>query len=154
MCFHKIPWLTSPMDRKVFSELLSGTRRQYVATGGTLLSTWCSETVKLIARWIYFECKDRRTGLFCLCLQLRYHRRSATPYSTANPSNQICQLKMRHWQVKVVLLFFQHDQFESFLISFPAFTFYAKENLRVYFHDLQGEILFFAGIDFVFFCRE
>ena len=45
--------MTSSLVKKVFSELLSGTRRQYVATGGTLLSTWCSETVKLIARWIY-----------------------------------------------------------------------------------------------------
>ena len=26
-----------------------------MATGGTLLSTWCSETVRLIVRWIYFD---------------------------------------------------------------------------------------------------
>ena len=45
---------------------------------------------------------------------------------------------------------FAFFQFESFLISFPAFTFYTelwpKENLRVYFRVLQGVILFF--------CRE
>ena len=41
------------------NRIMLGTRRQYVATGGTLLSTWCSETVRLIVRWIYFECTDR-----------------------------------------------------------------------------------------------
>ena len=60
--------------------------------------------------WVY---RQTNRPFFCslsinnlLAFQLRYHRQSATPYSTANLSNQICQLKMHHWQVKVVLLFF------------------------------------------------
>ena len=58
--------------------------------------------------WVY---RQTNRPFFCslsinnlLAFQLRYHRQSATPYSTANLSNQICQLKMHHWQVIVLFL--------------------------------------------------
>ena len=141
------------MDRKVFSKLLSGTRRQYVATGGTLLSTWCSETVKLIARWIYFECTDRPTTLFgslsinnLLVFAIEISQAISDSLFHGKPVQPNMSTQNAPLAGQSSFAFFQHDQFESFLISFPAFTFYAKlwpkENLRVYFRVLQGVILF------------
>ena len=61
---------------------------------------------------------------------MRYHRRSATPYSTANPSNQICQPKMHHWQVIV-------------LLDFLSCLYILRQR------ELEGLFSCFAGSDFV-----
>ena len=127
-----------------------------MATGGTLLSTWCSETVRLIVRWIYFDVGciggyilSVQTDLFCslsinnllnvFAIEISqaisdslFHGKPVQP----NMSTQNAPLAGQS-----SFAFFQHDQFESFLISLPDITFIQRE--------LKGLSSYFAGSDFV-----